>query len=203
VTPVRRIGAETSVTRSRLLDVTEQLMLDEGYASVSSRRVAAKAGVKAPLVHYYFPTLDDLFVAVFRRQSDSNLQRLAADLEKGPPLRVIWDYACDRKGTALMAEFVALANHRKAIQAEIAEAADRFRRVQMEALDGVLEGYGVDTEVFPPEAVVVMMTALPVVLVSEEVLGVRIGHPATRAMVEHLLERYEGASGAGPAEGTG
>jgi AcrR family transcriptional regulator len=189
----RRVGAETSVTRSRLLDVTEELMLEGGYAAVSSRRVAAKAGVKAPLVHYYFPTLDDLFVAVFRRQTDGNLQRLSADLERGTPLRVIWDYACDRKGTALMAEFVALANHRKAIQAEIAEAAGRFRKMQLEALSGVLEGYGVDTEAVSAEALVVVLTAIPVVLVSEEVLGVTTGHPEARAMVEHFLERFEGA----------
>ena len=36
----RRVGTLTSKTRALLLDVTEQLMLDEGYAAVSSRSVA-------------------------------------------------------------------------------------------------------------------------------------------------------------------
>ena len=34
----RRTGAETSETRARILDVTERIMLTDGYASVSSRR---------------------------------------------------------------------------------------------------------------------------------------------------------------------
>jgi TetR/AcrR family transcriptional regulator len=59
----RRRGTETSETRSALLDVTEALMLEEGYAAVSSRRIAAEVGVTAALIHYYFRTLDDLFIA--------------------------------------------------------------------------------------------------------------------------------------------
>ena len=66
----RRTGTETSKTRATLLDVTERLMRNEGYAAVSSRRVASEAGVTGALVHYYFPTLDDLFLAVFRRGAE-------------------------------------------------------------------------------------------------------------------------------------
>ena len=64
----RRSGSETSETRTRLLDVTEQVMLADGYAAVTSRRVAADAGVTPALVHYYFKTIDDLFLAVIRRR---------------------------------------------------------------------------------------------------------------------------------------
>ena len=59
----RRPRAATEEKRQRLLDATEEIMLADGYAAVSSRRVAAAVGINAPLVHYYFPTLDDLFVA--------------------------------------------------------------------------------------------------------------------------------------------
>ena len=48
----RRIGAADSKSRARLLDAAEQLLLDDGYAAVTSRRVAAKAGLKPQLVHY-------------------------------------------------------------------------------------------------------------------------------------------------------
>ena len=61
----RRIGAEDSKRRAQLLEAAELLLLEEGYAAVTSRRVAAKAGLKPQLVHYYFRTMDDLFVAVF------------------------------------------------------------------------------------------------------------------------------------------
>ena len=52
-------------------------MLEEGYAAVTSRRVAAQAGLKPQLVHYYFRTMDDLFLAAYRRRADQGLERLA------------------------------------------------------------------------------------------------------------------------------
>ena len=42
----RRVGAENSATRALILDATEQLIREEGYAAVSTRRVAARAGLK-------------------------------------------------------------------------------------------------------------------------------------------------------------
>ena len=60
----RRIGAESSTTRQALLDAAEQVMREEGYAAVTSRRVAQRAGLKPQLVHYYFRTMDELFLAL-------------------------------------------------------------------------------------------------------------------------------------------
>ena len=56
---MRRIGSEDSKTRSALLDAAQALMLEEGYAAVTSRRVAARADLKPQLVHYYFRTMDE------------------------------------------------------------------------------------------------------------------------------------------------
>ncbi len=188
----RRAGSGAPQTRAVLLDVTEQLMLDEGYAALRSRRVAAKAGVTAALVHYYFPTLDDLFLAVYGRRTERNLERLAEELQTDKPLKVTWEYATDRTGTAITSEFLALANHRKAIQAEIVETAERMQKIQLDALTGVLERYGVDAEIFSPAAVVVLMSAIPRVIVIEEALGITTGHPESRALVEHFIEQFEG-----------
>jgi AcrR family transcriptional regulator len=43
--PPRRIGAKDSKTRAQLLDAAERLLLEEGYAAVTSRRLAASAGL--------------------------------------------------------------------------------------------------------------------------------------------------------------
>jgi hypothetical protein len=87
-------------------------------------------------VQYYFPALDDLFVAAIRRATDRNLGRLAEALESRPeqPLRVLWEYSRDEASTALMMEFMALGNHRKSILSEIADATNRVRQVQLDAL---------------------------------------------------------------------
>src|SRR5947209_11013739 len=93
----RRVGAETSKTRDVQLNSVERLMLKEGYAGVTYRAVAAKAGVTASLVQYYFPTLDDIFIAAIRRSTARNLARLTKALQERPdePLRVLWEYSFD------------------------------------------------------------------------------------------------------------
>ena len=42
----RRIGAPDAKNRGVLIDAAEQLTLEEGYAAVTSRRVAERAGLK-------------------------------------------------------------------------------------------------------------------------------------------------------------
>ena len=83
----RRPRAATEEKRRRILDATEEIMLKEGYAAVSSRTVATAVGIQAPLVHYYFSTLDDLFVAVLRRRAGRNVDLMAEALASSEPLR--------------------------------------------------------------------------------------------------------------------
>ena len=113
----RRVGAETSKTRDLLLDCVERLMANTGYAGVTYRAVAAKAKVTPGLVQYYFPTLDDLFIAAIRRRSEQNLERLAEALRTNPDDRCAscGSTARTSRRAALTTEFLALGNHRKSI----------------------------------------------------------------------------------------
>jgi AcrR family transcriptional regulator len=182
-----------SNTRTLLLDVTERLMLTQGYASVTSRRVAARAGVTAPLVHYYFPTLDDLFIAAFRRRAQGNLERLTEALQGDDPLQALWNYASDKTGVALTLEYLALANHRQSAQAEIAEVALQFRKVQLEAVSSVLARTDLDPDLFPPAGLLLIMTAVPTSIVLEEALGISCGHNEATMLVERYIEAFGGA----------
>ena len=193
MTTRRRIGTETSETRVALIDAAEKVMLEEGYAAVTSRRVAARAGLKPQLVHYYFRTMDDLFLALFRRGAEQALERQTRALASDQPLWALWDLSRDARGTALTMEFVALANHRKAIRAEIAAAAERFRAEQLAGLEGVLERDGIDAGQIPPIVLAVLMTSISTFLVIErETLGMSSGHDETVRLVEELLTRFEG-----------
>lgn len=191
MTAPRRIGAEDSATRAALLDAAQALMVEEGYAAVTSRRVAARAGLKPQLVHYYFRTMDDLFVALVRRGGEQSLQRQAAALASPKPLRALWDLTTDADGRTFITEVVALANHRKSIRAEVASLARRYREHQIEALTPVLERYGVARSI-DPEAFVTLANSLGQILVMEEAMGMTVGHAAARDLVEDLLNRYEG-----------
>ena len=212
----RRIGSPDAKNRTVLLDAAERLMLEEGYAAVSSRRVAEKAGLKPQLVHYYFRTMDELFLEMFRRRAEIGLRRQAEALAGPKPLWALWEYSTDSAGTALTMEFSALANHRKELRAEIARYAERFRREQVAGLSEVLRRYGVDTKEFPPLVLMVVMTSLSRVLVMEEQLGLYEGHEESVEFVHRWLRRLEGdpppgfgrrslgvLSGAGAEGGTG
>jgi AcrR family transcriptional regulator len=198
----RRIGAEDSRTRAQLLDAAEQLLLEEGYAAVTSRRVAARAGLKPQLVHYYFRTMDDLFVAVLRRRADENLARIDRAVAADGSLRSLWQLNADPRGVAFSIEFVALANHRKAIRAEIAHYDERVRAAQLDALTAALAAHGVDPDRLPPIVAQLLMTGLSQVLAIEGALGVTAGHDATYAFVERMLDELERrpAPGSGAAE---
>jgi AcrR family transcriptional regulator len=197
----RRLGTEDSATRAALLDAAQHLLYEEGYAAVTSRRVATRAGLKPQLVHYYFRTMDDLFLALVRRGAELNLERQAEALASPHPLRALWEFSTDPVGTRVTVELYALANHRKALRAELAAYAEQFRRRQSEALATALAAAGVDAAEVPPDAVMVLMTSVSRVLVMEEALGVTAGHAEMRALVEHYLTRYEGPPERPPAAG--
>jgi TetR/AcrR family transcriptional regulator len=185
----RRRGTETSATRTALLDAAEQLICEEGYASVSARRLASKAGLKPQLVHYYFRTMDDLFVAVVRRGGDRALEHLAKALASSQPLRAVWNVGNDQKTARLSVEFLALANHRKAIRAEVKRYAEQMRIVQAAALTRQFEA-GADLGVAPLTAVVLTVAAANLLFL-ESALGISLGHGETQAFIERSLQKIE------------
>lgn len=194
MTAPRRMGTENSKTRQVLLDVTERLMLKEGYAAVGVRRVAREAEVAPALVLYYFRTLDDLFLAVLRRRGDEELERVARRLEGPQPLHALWQIA-SHPGNALTTEFTALANHRKTIRAELADRAERYREAQLEVLTRRLAETGVELPPEVPPAVLLMLTnALGRILMMENTMGMTTRHTEALAFVEQFLQHYEGTS---------
>ena len=195
MTSARRIGAPDAKNRAVLLDAAEQLMLEEGYAAVTSRRVAERAALKPQLVHYYFRTMDELFLAAFRRRAEQGLEVQARVLEAPQPLWALWRFSTDPAATAITMEFIALANHRKALKAEIAFYAERFREEQRKALTTILARYGRSAETpvqIPPLVWSVLMTSVSRVLVIEQALDMSAGHSETVEIVESYLRYIEG-----------
>src|SRR3954469_11292384 len=93
----RRPGAPD--TRADILAAARALFADRGFGRTTIRAVASDAGVDPALVHHYFGTKDDLFVASLQLPVDPR-ERLAPALAGGPDgaaeriLRVfleVWD----------------------------------------------------------------------------------------------------------------
>jgi AcrR family transcriptional regulator len=167
------------------------LLLDEGYAAVTSRRVAAKADLKPQLVHYYFRTMDDLFLEVFRRRAEENVARVERAIATDGSLQTLWELNADPRGARFNIEFVALANHRKAIRTEIARFAERYRSVQLEAVTAALDAIGIGENALPPIVALLVITGLTQVMSLEGALGMTAGHDTTRSFIEQTIARFD------------
>jgi AcrR family transcriptional regulator len=192
-TSSRRVGAETSKTRDTLLDCVEKMMLDEGYASVTYRALATKAGVTPSLVQYYFRSLDDIFVAAIRRYSERNLDYLDKALAKRSedPLRALWEYSWDEPTGALMTEFMALGNHRKSIRTEIAAVAESVRKLQLDALSAKFGQNARPWGDLSLPAMQLLISSLPKFLKLEKGVGVETAHAELTEAFERYLDTIE------------
>jgi hypothetical protein len=91
----------------------------------------------------------------------------------------------------LFAEFLAMANHRKAIRSEIVAYAMRFRDLTEGVVTLALKARGVDLELFPPVVMTMIVASLARMVLHEEGLGVTRGHDEAAAFIDRWLDRFE------------
>ena len=163
-------------------------MLRDGYAAVTSRRLETETGLK---VHYHFGSIDDLFIAAVRRRGEVNLALMAEALSSAEPLRAWWRLASDRRGSRLLVEITAAANHRPAIQVEVAAFARETRRLQIEALDHLLDEYGIDRDAYPPSLVAPTIQGLAFAMAYDQAAGFDTAQAEASLAMEQLLDRLE------------
>ena len=82
--PGRRRGAAD--TRGRILEAARALFGERGYEGATVRAVAARAGVDAALVHHYYGTKQQLFLAAMEIPVD--FATVVPSLVAGPPEEV-------------------------------------------------------------------------------------------------------------------
>ncbi len=195
----RRERNDGACTRQAILNATEAIMREEGYAAVSSRRVAERAGFKSKLVHYHFKTMDDLFLALYHRSEQQFEARHQQALQSHNPVRALWHLWEQSADTELVAEFIALANHRKAIRDNIARSNDRTREAQARVIARLWDQLGFDRDDVPAVVLAFLMAAISRTLVTEEGLGAGSGHGEVRAFMERYLQKLDATLAAGDA----
>lgn len=193
----RRIGAESAQNRIALLDAAEMVMREEGYGAVTSRRVAAKAGLKPQLVHYYFRTMDDLFVALLRRVMDDYLARQTAVIGSSNPVRKLIELSQDHERVVLTTEFLALANHRKSIKDEMVRFSKVFRGTQTRLIEIMFEQRGISGALVPePIVLVSFIEAITRIMVMETHLGIEHGRAEANSYIETAMRFFDGTDAA-------
>jgi AcrR family transcriptional regulator len=194
--PARRMGPEGSATWNLLLDGAESLLREEGYAALTSRRIAARAGVKQQLVYYYFRTMDDLMVECFRRLSKRELERLTQALDAGRPLQALWSVSIHTNDARLVLEFMALANRSEGVRGEVIAFIEESRRIQAVALGRCMAARpDVAAQGLSPLGVAFLATSVALAFNREAALGVTTGHAEVEALIERTLAGLEPGEG--------
>lgn len=183
MTKNRRIGTESSETRMRIVLAAEDVLREEGYAAASTRRIATHAGLKPSLVHYYFPTTDDLFLAVFDRGAAHSDAMIDAALSDPDPLKSLWQFFADNSRNMLTIEFIALAIRRPALRAQVAEHSVEMRRRQAEKIAPLLGPDGPSAS-----ALAMIMAGAGRAMMMEAALGVSAGHDEARQWIDRWLD---------------
>jgi len=78
-----------------LLAAAQVCLCDDGYARLSTRRVADLAGVPLSQIHYHFGSKQGLVLAVLEDQNERLLQRQAVAFAEQMPIWQRWQRACD------------------------------------------------------------------------------------------------------------
>jgi len=177
--------------RSAILDATEQIMKEAGYAAVSSRKVERRAGLKSQLVHYYFRTMDDLFAAVWQRYDDRFLENQARVLASDRPLRALWERSIDPETTTLRHEFIALANHRKTIRELVARSTKRILNMQVAAISELFERHEVRPKDFSPVVLVQLFSFVSRSLITQRNLGLSEDHAEIVKFIDQTIANIE------------
>jgi AcrR family transcriptional regulator len=92
----RVTAVKVEATRTSILDAARSVLRERGYASLSTREVAAVAGVPLSQIHYHFGSKGGMVLALFESMNAQLLERQDA-MFANPSLTLSeqWDLACD------------------------------------------------------------------------------------------------------------
>jgi len=185
-------------TAEALLDAAERLLVEVGHAGITTRAVAAEAKANQGLVHYYFGSIDELFVEVLERFTERLVARqremYAADVPFIEKWRTAWRFQeddLDAGYSKIWLELQALSWNRPGLRPRIEHVNGEWRAVLREAFARAADDYGVDGDEFPLDALVAMTVTFSQGYALERLEGIDEGHAEMLDWIERWLERLE------------
>ena len=82
-------------TRLRIIEAARSRLLADGYAGLSTRKVAEEAGVPLSQLHYHFGSKGGLIMALFEMENQQRLTRQIHMYAEDRPLWQRYEQACD------------------------------------------------------------------------------------------------------------
>jgi AcrR family transcriptional regulator len=179
-----------------LLDAAEQLLIEVGYAGITVRKLAERAGVNHGLVHYYFGSMEDLLLRVIERFTDRLVDRQRAMYAAPTPFIEKWRQAmrfldddAESGYQKIYLEMQAMAWNDATVRERMQGVHARWIEVVTEAFDKGLVELGVDRRQFPTKAVVSLVLTFNEGIMLERLSGIDSGHRELLRMIDRTLER--------------
>lgn len=191
--PTRPMGQPGSPNWTAMIDAAEDILREEGFRALTSRRIAEKVGFKQRLVYYYFRTMDDLVVEAFRRVSLRELARLGEAVHAEHPFQEIWDVSVHTLDPRLISEFMALANRIEALRTEVIHFIAESRRLQVQVISKALEQRP-DLSELKPKALAMLGSSVALNILREQDLGIDLGHSGVLKLIAGFLARADSAT---------
>lgn len=155
----------SSQTRARILDAARSCLLADGYANLSTRRVADAADVPLSQIHYYFGSKQELILSVLAAENERLLERQRTMFDTPEPLWVRWELACDYLDTdvesgyvRILQEMIAAGWSDPGVAAAVRELVGGWYRVLADVARRE-QGRGADVGDFTPDEIAALMGA--------------------------------------------
>lgn len=179
-----------------ILDGAESLLSEVGYGAITTRRLAERAGVNHGLVHYYFGSMEEVFLQVLERYTARLTARqrdlYAADRPFVEKWRAAMEHLVDSRETGyqkIWYELQAMAWNHPEMRARVGRILGEWQDVLVPAFTAGLRELGIDTRLYPVDAVVSLVITFNEGVILERLLGVDSGHEQLLDMVDRLLVR--------------
>jgi AcrR family transcriptional regulator len=177
-------------TEDAFLDAAERLLVEVGYAGITTRGVAEEAGANKGLVHYYFGSMENLLVRVLERFTERLIVRQRAMYAADLPFIEKWRQAMryldeDRKYQKVWYELQALAWNRPELRERVAHVDAEWRGVLAEAFEQAQREHSID---IPLDALVSLVATFNEGMILERLSGIDTGHRALLEWIDDLLE---------------
>lgn len=183
-------------TQQRLLDAAERLLVEVGYGGITARKLAEEAGANLGLVHYYFGSMEELFLQVLERFTKHLIARQRAMYAAPGPYIEKWRQAMryldeDRPYQKIWWELQAMAWNHPEYRARVEKVHDAWRDAMRGAVREALARYDLDDDVFTTEAWVTLIVTVNEGIILERLSGVTRGHKDLLTAIDRWLESLE------------
>jgi AcrR family transcriptional regulator len=201
--------ADRADPKEALLDAAERLLVEVGYADITTRGLAAEAGLNNGLVHYYYGSMENVFVATLERFTARLIERQRAMYRADVPFIEKWRTAMSYLDEDLASgyqkvwlELQAMAWNRPDLRTQVADVNAKWRSVLTEAFTEAAERYGLGNDDFGVDAIVSLVMTFNLGIIMERHSGIFDGHRELLDAIDRWLQRLEdGKAGAAPLPG--